>query len=89
MQFQRSREWTLRGTITEMKNRVLHSIVRKEEHLFVASFLEIELASQGKTKKEAVANLKEALSLYLEEEDLDKLHLPSIEEVDMQTIPLT
>jgi len=30
--------------------------------------LEVEVASQGKTKKEALENLKEALELFFEEE---------------------
>jgi len=47
-----------------MKKQVLHTIVWKENKLFVAKFLELELASQGKTKKEAVENLKEASDLY-------------------------
>ena len=46
-----------------MKTKMLHTIVWKEEKLFVAKFLELELASQGKTKEEAVKNLKEALDL--------------------------
>ncbi len=47
-----------------MKKQVLHTIVWKENKFFVAKFLEIELASQGKTKKEALKNLKEASDLY-------------------------
>ena len=50
-----------------MKSKVLHTIVWKENKIFVAKFLEIELASQGKTKEEAVKNLKEACELYIEE----------------------
>lgn len=46
-----------------MKKQDLHTIVWKENKIFVAKFLELELASQGKTKKEAVTNLKEALDL--------------------------
>jgi predicted RNase H-like HicB family nuclease len=39
----------------------------QEEDLFVAQCLELDVASQGKTEEEALANLKEALELYLEE----------------------
>lgn len=46
-----------------MKKQDLHTIVWREDKLFAAKFLEIELASQGETKKEAIDNLKEALSL--------------------------
>lgn len=43
-------------------------MVWKEGSLFVAKFVGLELASQGKTKKEALKNLKEALDLYMEDE---------------------
>ena len=71
-----------------MKNKTLHTVVWKENTLFVAKFLELELASQGKTKKEAVNNLKEALELYLDGESTDKLSLPRIENVTTQIFPL-
>lgn len=70
----------------QMKKQTLNVIIWKEDKLFVAKFLEIELASQGETKQEAINNLKEALELYLEGEDTDKLHLPTIKEVTSQTL---
>lgn len=48
--------------------KTLPAVVWKEESLFVAKFVGLELASQGKSKKEAIKNLKEALDLYLEDE---------------------
>lgn len=71
-----------------MKKQDLRTIVWKEDKIFVAKFLELELASQGKTKKEAINNLKEALGLYLEGENVDKLPFPSIEEVTTQTVSI-
>lgn len=71
-----------------MKKQDLHTIVWKEDKIFVAKFLEFELASQGRTKKEAVTNLKEALDLYLEDENIDKLPFPSIEKVTTQTVSI-
>lgn len=71
-----------------MKTKQLHTIVWKEEKLFVAKFLELEIASQGKTKEEALRNLKEALDLYLEDENLGNLALPSVEKVSTQTFTL-
>jgi len=44
------------------------ALVWKEANLYVAKSLEVEIASQGKTKKEALNNLKEALELYFEKE---------------------
>jgi predicted RNase H-like HicB family nuclease len=65
--------------------QAFHAITWKENKLFVAKFLELELASQGETKDEAIKNLKEALELYLEDEEtLDEI--PSIKEVTTQTV---
>lgn len=72
-----------------MKKQILHSVVWKEEKIFVAKFLEIELASQGKTQKQAVNNLKEALDLYLEDDDSSKLNFPYIDSVSTQTVSLS
>ena len=43
------------------------AIIHKEEDWYVAECPELGIASQGKTKKEAISNLKEATELYLEE----------------------
>jgi len=72
-----------------MKTQSLHTIIWKEKNLFVAKFLEIEIVSQGKTKKEAVRNLKEALDLYLENEEIDNLSFPSIDNVTTQILSLS
>jgi predicted RNase H-like HicB family nuclease len=40
--------------------------VWKEDDLFIAQCAEIDVASHGKTEQEALANLREALELYLE-----------------------
>lgn len=51
----------------------LNALIWKEEDLFVAQCLEVEVASQGGTKKSALANLEEALELYFENEQLPQL----------------
>lgn len=43
------------------------ALIRKEEDQFVALCPEVDVASQGYTIEEALANLKEAVELYLEE----------------------
>ncbi|PYV98157.1 MAG: HicB family protein [Acidobacteria bacterium] len=43
------------------------AVLHKEEGLYVADCPEVGTVSQGKTVEEAVANLKEATELYLEE----------------------
>ncbi len=39
----------------------------KEGNWFVAQCLEVDVASQGETEDEALANLREALELHIEE----------------------
>ena len=46
---------------------ILTAIIHKEEEWFVAECTEVGTASQGKTIEDAIANLKEATELYLEE----------------------
>ncbi|EKE05332.1 MAG: hypothetical protein ACD_19C00355G0012 [uncultured bacterium] len=48
-----------------IKNK-LKFIVSKEGSFFVAKAIEIELASQGKTREKAIKNLYEANELLLE-----------------------
>ena len=45
----------------------LSAIIRKGEKQFVALCPELDVASQGFTIEEALANLKEAVELYIEE----------------------
>ena len=71
-----------------MKKQELHVVIWKEGNLYVAKFLEIELASQGKTKEEALSNLKEALDLYLEGEKIDNISFPSVENVSTQVFTI-
>lgn len=51
-----------------MVKKAIPALVWKEGELYVAKTLSLELASQGKTKKEALRNLQEALDLLLEDE---------------------
>ncbi len=47
--------------------RIFIAVLHKEENLYVAECPETGTVSQGKTIQEAIANLKEATELYLEE----------------------
>ncbi len=51
--------------------------ITKEGKWFVAKTIGLELASQGRTEKEALKNLQEALDLLLQDEG-SKLPLTSI-----------
>src|SRR3989344_3809487 len=55
------------GKYMRQKTRAFTAVVVKEDDLFVAECPEVGTASQGKTVKEAIANLKEATELYLKE----------------------
>ncbi len=48
-------------------NRTFTAILHKEDKLYAAECSETGTASQGETVEEAIANLKEATALYLEE----------------------
>ena len=50
-----------------MSVRKLTAVVHQEDNLFVAECPEIGTVSQGSTLEEAIANLKEATELYVEE----------------------
>jgi len=50
-----------------MKIEVLTAVLHKEDDLYVAECPEVGTFSQGSSVEEAVANLKEATELYLEE----------------------
>ena len=59
-----------------MTRQTLTAILHKEEDLYVAKCPEIGTVSQGQTVEEAVANLKEATELYLEEFPLPEITRP-------------
>ena len=61
-----------------MKEPLQHTIkafIRKGEKYYVAECMEISVVTQGKTLDEAVANLREAVALHLEGENLEQLGL--------------
>ena len=55
--------------------RTLTAAVHQEEDWYVAQCLEVDVASQGQTVEEALANLREAVTPYLEEIDDPESHL--------------
>jgi len=63
-----------------MKENLQHTIkafIRKGEKYYIAECLEIPVVTQGKTIDETTNNLKEAVALHLEGEDLEQLGLAS------------
>jgi len=59
-----------------MRRQILTAVLHKEEDLYVAECPEVGTVSQGYTVEEAVANLKEATELYLEEFPLPEVTRP-------------
>ena len=59
-----------------MITRTLTAVLHKEEDMYVAECPEVGTVSQGFTVEEAIANLKEATELYLEEFPLPKIEKP-------------
>lgn len=56
--------------------RKLHYVVFPEDGAFVARCLDVEVASEGDTREEAVTNLKEALDLFFENHKASLAELP-------------
>jgi len=50
-----------------MSARTLTAVIHREDGIFVADCPEVGTVSQGSSVDEALANLKEATELYLEE----------------------
>jgi len=50
-----------------MSTRTLTAVLHREEDMYIAECPEVGTVSQGHTIEEALANLKEATELYLEE----------------------
>jgi len=50
-----------------MRMLTLHNLIEKQGELYSAICLELNVASQGATPKEAEENLEEAIELYLED----------------------
>ena len=71
-----------------MKNKSLKfvSTAWKEGKYYIAQCLNVDVSSFGKTKKEALKNLEEALALYLEDKPrrLPRIDSPSIEVQELQ-----
>jgi len=59
-----------------MTVRTFTAVIHKEDDLYVAECPEVGTASQGNTIEEAIANLKEATELYLEEFPLEDVSRP-------------
>lgn len=65
----------------------LNVAVWKEDDYYVSLCLDVNVSSFGKTKKEALAMLKDALELYFEDQpfpEATKVISPTIESISLQ-----
>lgn len=63
-----------------MTTKTLTAVLHKEDDMYVAECPEVGTISQGYSLEEALANLKEATELYLEE-----FPIPKIDKILMTT----
>lgn len=59
-----------------MANKTFTAVIHLEDDIYVAQCPELGTVSQGESLEEAIANLKEATELYLEEFPLPENSLP-------------
>lgn len=65
-----------------MAQKTLSAVLHKEDDMYVAECPEVGTVSQGYSIEEALANLKEATELYLEEfpiQNIDRIFLTTFE----------
>jgi predicted RNase H-like HicB family nuclease len=56
-----------------MVSQTLTAVIHREDDLYVAQCPEVGTVSQGTTVEDAIANLKEATELYLQEFPMPKI----------------
>jgi predicted RNase H-like HicB family nuclease len=69
-----------------MRTAYLQSAVWKEGKFFVAQCLNVDVSSFGKTKKQALKNLQEALELYFEDENIKPSHITPVEKPELTSL---
>ena len=55
--------------------RTVHAVLFKGDRYFVADCLEVPVVTQGLTVDDTLSNLREAVALHLEDEDLEEIGL--------------
>jgi len=49
---------------------LISAVIRKGERFYIAECIDIDVITQGETIDEAIGNLREAVDLYFEDEDI-------------------
>ena len=68
---------------TDRQRDTIHAVVTRDHHAFVVDCLEVAVVTQGRTLDEALANLREAVALHLEGEDLAALGLEGLRRIQV------
>ncbi|OGU58579.1 MAG: hypothetical protein A2X64_04980 [Ignavibacteria bacterium GWF2_33_9] len=55
--------------------RIINFQISKGEKFYTANCVELPIVTQGLTLEETIENIKEALSLHLEDEDLSRFDI--------------
>ena len=55
------------------EKRIFSAVITKGEIAYVSYCPELGVTSQGKTEDDALENLREAISLYIEDEDVQEM----------------
>ncbi|MDB9457835.1 type II toxin-antitoxin system HicB family antitoxin [Dolichospermum circinale CS-1225] len=66
-----------------MKNRIFTVILYKEDDVYIAECPEVGTVDQGETIEQAIAGLKEATRLYLEEFSLPETSLRFVTSIEV------
>ena len=69
-----------------MKKTSLRIIIWKESKHWVAQCLNVDVSSFGRTQKQALANVKEALELYFE--DRGRVRVPEVKSAVIRSTSL-
>jgi len=72
-----------------MQKYNLQSVVWKEGKYYVSQCLNVDVSSFGKTRREALANLDEALALYFEDHPIAramKVERPEVVRVKLENV---
>ncbi len=67
---------TARDSAYSREPSAIHAVVTESEGWFVAECLEVAVVTQGRTLDETLANLRSALALHLDDDELARAGLP-------------
>lgn len=58
-----------------VRRETIHAVIQRDESTYVARCMELAVVTQGETLDQVVENLRQAVTLHLEDEDMSELGL--------------